>query len=266
MTKQMLIVRTALCLSCLAWSGACARNADRLVPTLDSGAAFDAQTSNDAADVVIRIDTSDPTPDAVVGSDTTVVQDTMIGRDIASDADVLCTSTCPESCTSPLICAADGTEWCTECEMNCAGRSPAPDIVYCTECAPDSDWTPVPSRNLQIPDDCTSDVAFAITVDSAEFLNQLFVCAEGPIAERVDFDFTDGGLYLWIGFQNPDARVVGVFDDGSNYQVYVTAPAFCSGIAPPLTHRLVVYQPSNARVSVLSRYCEYGSCGDPPPP
>lgn len=246
-------------LACMLDVAGCARNGERVFPAFDvvGGAeAVDSGTTN--TDVGVDGDDS---------FDGDVRRDADATIDAGSDAVDRCTAGCAESCQVPFLCAADGSQWCNECELQCAGAGPAVDTAFCNGCAPPPDWTPIESRNIEIPEDCTSEVAFAVTVDEGEFLDQLFQCEAGRLSERIDVDFTREQLYLWIGFDNPNTRIAGVYDDGSNLWAYAVEEAYCLGIPPaPLNHRLVAFEPIQPRISVLAQSCQYGTCGDPPRP
>jgi len=194
--------------------------------------------------------------------------------DVGPDGDDLpdtsldeCIANCGVGCPEPQfqVCATDGVLYCSECQIGCLGLQVAQDPSLCAGCEVPPSWEPIDFEFVTIPRDCQAIADFALSVDTPEFLDNIFECQRGALSRRLEFDPDSEGLYYVRTFGDPEPVRVEVYREGDQVWVYWVENVWCMGMAPPPSFFLVRI-PGATPGSIISQSCSTGICAGPPPP
>ncbi len=172
-----------------------------------------------------------------------------------------CLEECGVGCPAPefQICGEDGERYCNECVMGCFGVAPADDPSLCApgviECVPPPDATPIPWERFDMPAGCAQPWDSGVAESEDEFL-LLYDCDSDS---AFGIDWSAFRAVHAVFRENPGASIDNVYErSDTEVLVYLVAPPYCGGPAPPNMHFDLLIPAGELDVRVGS--CVEGEC------
>jgi hypothetical protein len=185
-------------------------------------------------------------------------------RDCEAVAD--CYLECGVGCPAPEFqeCGVDGNLYCNLCNMQCSDVEPAEDRSLCGICESPAGLTADWDR-FDVPEGCTGEDEFGDswleTYETVEDARTALGCGTDV---PINILFPDEVLVRAVFPENPAGDVFTVqTEDGPNQHIYMSAPPYCGGAAPPNTVIWLVLD--NNGGTIEQHTCVAGRCPVGPP-